>query len=184
MPTTRFLKTAVVTFLVVFLVGAAQRVGCWSARKGGRTKGQVTYVYDGDTVEVSGSGKVRLLGVDALDIHNRDKVQSQARHLGMEPGEVIEWGRMAEEFVRDEMLNRDVRLEFGPERRGDYGRLLAYMYKRDRDQSVSVNQKLLRKGLATAYRSFDHPKKQEFIDTEKKARRQERGLWKQATSTY
>ncbi len=182
--TARFLKTAVMIFVVVCLVGAAQRLGCNAARKADRAEGEVTYVYDGDTIEVSGAGKVRLLGIDALDMHNEEKVQSQVRHLRMEPEQVIRWGRRAEDFLRDEILNREVRLEFGPERRGDYGRLLAYVYREGDGQSVSVNRLLLRNGLATAYRAFDHPKKREFIETEKEARRKETGLWKQASSTW
>lgn len=182
--TARFLQAAAVVFVVVLLVGAAERLGCGPDVTSDGAEGDVTFVYDGDTVEVSGLGKVRLLGVDALDSRNRSKVQSQARHLDMTVEQVTSWAVKAEEFVRQKLQDRRVRLEFGPERRGDHGRLLAYVYIESEGERVNVNKLLLRKGFATAYRAFDHPLKQKFLEVERQARRDENGLWKDASSTW
>jgi len=183
--TARFLQASAIALVVVLLVGAVERLGCGPvppARE--HVRGEVSFVYDGDTVEVSGAGRVRLLGVDALDSYNRSKIRSQVRHLEMDRKQVIHWAREAEEFLRRELLDREVQLAFGPERRGDHGRLLAYVYVKKNGERRNVNRVLLQKGYATAYRAFDHPLKGDFIETEREARRQNRGFWQDARSTW
>lgn len=182
--TKRFLQVAAAACILVLLVGVAQRVGCRSGVPNGQAKGEVTFVYDGDTAEVSGAGKVRLLGIDTLDSRNRSKLREQARHLQMERGEVTRWARRAEAFVRKKLAGERVRLEVGHERRGDYGRLLAYLYIDSGEDEVNFNRLLLEKGLATAYRAFDYRLKKEFLRAEKKARKQDKGLWQDARSTW
>ena len=54
-------------------------------------EGTVTYVYDGDTIEVAGVGKVRLLGIDAMDDYNQDRTAEQARRYGMPAATVKHW---------------------------------------------------------------------------------------------
>jgi len=159
------------------------RAGCRPSGRG-RT-GTVTYVYDADTVEVSGFGKVRLIGVDALDAYNVRKVLSQSRRLGLSEREVIEWSERATQFAREHLLHRRVTLRFGPEPRDDYGRTLAYLYFRgsDGEQEVNFNRLLLANGLAVAYRRFPHPLLQDFIEAEREARNSRLGLWQDARAS-
>jgi len=146
------------------------------------TANLVTHIYDGDTLEVHGWGKVRLLGVDALDDHNLQKKRRQALDLGMSERQAAEWSRRAAELARQTVLRRNVTLEFGPRRRDDYGRTLAYVYLQPKGQEerVSLNLLLLEKGLAIAYRRYEHPLRPRFLAAEAQARQRSIGLWKDA----
>ena len=143
-------------------------------------EGVVSRVYDGDTVEVEGVGKVRLIGVDALDAHNEDKVLRQAHHLGLSEAAVKRWANQATALARELILGKQVRLESGPERKDDYGRTLAYVYFRSHESEVQLNRLLLEEGLATAYRSYPHPYRDEFLHLEEQARMLRKGFWMDA----
>lgn len=146
---------------------------------GGRTR--TTYVYDGDTIQVEGRHKVRLLGIDAMDSHNERRMMDQARQLGMTPLQVRKWSRRARKHLQKVVENEVVRLRYGPERTDDYGRLLAYIFRVSGKREVDVNADLVARGLATATRRFSHPRREEFIRLEHEAREDNRGLWKDAT---
>ena len=88
--------------------------------------GQVTRVLDGDTIEVSGIGRIRLVGVDTPE---RD-----------EPG-----FDEATDFVRAETSWKNVKADIDDWKPRDiYGRVLAVVYV----DSLNVNAELLRLGLA------------------------------------
>lgn len=182
--TKKFLQTAAGVFVLVLVAGIVKKVGCGPRVPDGKLRGKVSFVYDGDTIQVSGVGKVRLLGVDALDSRNQSKIREQARNLGMERGQVVGWARKAESFARGKLAGRIVKLEMGREKRGDYGRLLAYVHFDGKSGKINFNRLLLQRGFATAYCAFDYRLKNEFLRTEKEARRRNRGLWGDATSTW
>jgi len=88
--------------------------------------GQVTRVIDGDTIEVSGIGRIRLVGVNTPE---RDE-------LGFDE---------ATDFVRAETSSKNVKVDVDDcEPTDDYGRVLAVVYV----DSLNVNAELLRLGLA------------------------------------
>ena len=186
-PTRKFLQAAAIFVAVVLALSFARRLGCVSSRPdagpGGGRVATVTTVYDGDTVDIAGLGTVRLIGVDAMDSRSREKIASQSRHLSMSREEVIRWGREAEDFARETLQGREVRVEFGRDRRGDYGRTLAYLHVEMDGSEVNFNRLLIEKGLATAYRAFDYRMKGEFLRVESRAREEGRGLWKKARSS-
>jgi endonuclease YncB( thermonuclease family) len=147
----------------------------------------VVYAADGDTVDLDvpdggrPSTRVRLWGVDCPEIAHG-------------PGEVDAYfGREATEFVRRQVVGRRVRIELDPNRssRDRYGRLLAYLYvlgeteigKGEVDRPVAggegvlLNRLLIERGLGYADRRFDHVRKKEFVEAEKRARRDVVGLW-------
>ncbi len=145
---------------------------------------RVTHVYDGDTLELNNNVKVRLIGVDAPDAHNMERMQEQAHHLGMSPNSVRKWARKATSWL-DTMVNGEkVTLTYGPEKKDDYGRLLAYIACQQNASTVEINRQLIERGLATATRIFPHPRLETFIRCEREARRKNRGLWQNATQTY
>ena len=178
-PLKRLAPLMVVALLLVGVLNAA-RVSC-SAGIPATQKGVVTRVYDGDTIEVRGAGKVRLIGVDALDGHNDDKIREQARRLGLPARRVVEWAEKATQFVSERVLGKEVRLERGPEARGDYGRLLAYVFYKSDGSEKHLNKLLLGRGLATAYRQYTHPRRDQFIRAERAARENREGLWQEAS---
>lgn len=144
-----------------------------------RTDCVVTHVYDGDTVQVDDYRKVRLIGIDALDAHNEEKRRRQAAELGLSESAVTRWAERAAERARELLAGRRVRLELARPRRDEYGRTLAYLHLRSDGEDVLFNALLLREGLAVAYRKFAHPRREEFLALEEKARAERLGLWRE-----
>jgi endonuclease YncB( thermonuclease family) len=145
-------------------------------------RGTVTRVYDGDTVEVWGAGKVRLIGVDAMDGYNEERTAGQAARYGLSVGRVRHWAERATGFARERLQGRDVVLHFGQELQDDHGRLLAYVHvSRDADgEATDFNLALLEEGLAGAYRAFPHPRRAAYLAAEQRARAARRGMWRHA----
>jgi micrococcal nuclease len=176
------LKNAVILVIVGVLLAAA--IGLLAQQLGPAAPpearpGVVTRVYDGDTVDVSRAGRVRLLGIDALDAHNRERTAEQAEYYGMSQERVRYWAGQAEEFARERLLGRNVVLKYGYEMRDSYGRLLAYVHAGDQsgEATADFNLLMIEEGLASAYRRFDHPRRREYIQAEQRARGEERGFW-------
>jgi micrococcal nuclease len=83
---------------------------------GERTSARVTKHTDGDTLWLSGVGKVRLIGVDTPEVS----------------GVVECFGREASDFVRRTApLGSALRYRLGVDERDRYGRALAYVWLRD-----------------------------------------------------
>ncbi|HWM64360.1 MAG TPA: thermonuclease family protein [Solirubrobacterales bacterium] len=128
----------------------------------------VTRVVDGDTIEARIGGEeedVRLIGVDTPET--------------VTPGEPVQcFGPEASRFAHRLLDGRQVRLEFGAERRDVYGRLLAYVYLGAGSQERFANAALVRRGLA---RSLTIPPNDRFAPLfrrlELAAARAGRGLW-------
>jgi micrococcal nuclease len=101
---------------------------------------QVVDVIDGDTIEVElsdgSSEHVRYIGIDTPETAKPDAPAECAADQA--------------EAVNESLVGEGVvRLRFGPERRDDYGRLLAYVYvPRLGGGLVFVNAELMRRGLA------------------------------------
>lgn len=88
--------------------------------------GVCTYVVDGDTIDVSGMGRIRLVGVNTPERG--------------EPGY-----REAKDFMKSMCLSRTVQLDIDDAKRHDkYGRVLAVVYV----NGVNINRELLRMGYA------------------------------------
>ncbi len=90
---------------------------------------EVTYVVDGDTVEIDTGERVRLICIDTP-----------------ERGE--EGYNEAKEYLKDLVLNKEVKLEKDISDTDRYDRLLRYIYLED---GTFVNELLVKKGYAEAY---------------------------------
>ena len=144
--------------------------------------GAVTHVYDGDTIEVSGVGKVRLIGIDAMDGHNADRMSSQSQLYGLSSGEVRHWGERAAEFARQELKGRRVVLHHGREGFDAYGRTLAYVHlpTGGTGGGDDFNLRMLKAGLAAAYRRAEHPRREDYLRAEQAAQDERVGMWTDA----
>jgi micrococcal nuclease len=141
----------------------------------GDLRGRVEWIYDGDTIKVTGAGKVRLLGIDTPERETSDKDRFFVKLGGN--GKVLR--RIAGEALRFNIATvkgKEVQLTFDHERRDAYGRLLAYVVLPD---GRLLNRLLLEQGYAVVFRRFDFRLKEEFLAAEAGARRTGRGLWKQ-----
>ena len=131
----------------------------WSL--GSRCRFRVTRVLDGDTIVLDNGETVRLIGVDAPEIHHPE---IPVQRFGLE----------AREFLRRFAEGFECTLEYEPNNiRDQYGRLLAYVFVEDR----LANAEIIRRGYAYAYTRFPFRRQAEFISLEHEAREHQYGLW-------
>jgi micrococcal nuclease len=142
--------------------------------------GVVSLVYDGDTLDVRGVGKVRILGIDAMDGHNAEKMASQSRWYGLTTPQVKHWAEEATALAVDRLQGRRVVLHFGPERLDDYGRTLAYVDVSEGAGEQDFGLLLLKRGLAATFRKATHPRREEYFAAERSAQDARKGMWKDA----
>jgi micrococcal nuclease len=130
----------------------------------------VTRIIDGDTIELDGGERVRLIGVDTPEMND-------AR------GVVHYYAREAFQFTTQILQRKVVRLEFDLDRKDKYGRTLAYVFLSD---GTFVNAEIIRQGHGFAYTRFPFKYLEEFRALERNARERGVGLWAasaQASST-
>jgi micrococcal nuclease len=127
---------------------------------GDRIAARVTKHTDGDTLWLSGIGKVRLIGVDTPEVY----------------GGVECYGREASAFVERVLpLGASVTYSLGVEERDRYGRALAYVYL---ENGRLLNMMLVRRGYA---QPLTIPPNDElagrFVAAARRARDRGVGLW-------
>jgi endonuclease YncB( thermonuclease family) len=119
-------------------------------------------VIDGDTIELEGGERVRLIGVNTPE--------------SVDPRRPVErFGKEAAAFTRRLAEGKFVRLEYDEESRDQYGRTLAYIYL---PNGTLLNAEIIRQGYGFAYTRFPYRRTQEFVALEREAREQRRGLWR------
>jgi micrococcal nuclease len=126
--------------------------------------GRVTQIVDGDTIDVELQGRrewVRYIGIDTPETKHPTR--------GIEP-----YGPEATEANRRLVQGQMVRLEFDVQPRGQYGRLLAYVFVGE----VMVNAELVRQGYALLSTYPPNVKHEAlFVRLQREAREAKRGLW-------
>jgi micrococcal nuclease len=147
---------------LVLLTGAAL-AGCAdeaASPRAERLPARVTRHTDGDTLWLSGVGKVRLIGIDTPEVH----------------GQAECYGREASAFVRRLLpIGARVRFSLGEERRDRYGRALAYLYTSD---GRFVNLLLVERGYAQPLTIPPNDRfADRFVTAARRARERRVGLW-------
>lgn len=127
---------------------------------GERVAARVTRHTDGDTLWLSGIGKVRLIGVDTPEVY----------------GGVECYGRQASAFVTRLLpLGARVTYSLDVEERDRYGRALAYVYT---DDGRFLNLLLVRRGYAQPLTIPPNDRYADrFVAAARRARARELGLW-------
>jgi len=139
----------------------------------------VLEVVDGDTLDIrypdGTTDTIRLLGVDTPEVHTDTDPEKFPGIADTQAGNdwLRDWGHKASEFVRTE-VGGQVRIvvDQQADRRGSYGRLLAYVYA----DGALLNEALLRQGYARMYDS-SFSRRGEFGTLEEEARGTDVGLW-------
>jgi micrococcal nuclease len=121
----------------------------------------VKYVIDGDTIEVSTVGRVRLLGIDAPEIGRGFDTPAP-------------FGREARDRLTTLILNRWIRLEQEGPSTDTYSRRLAYVVTED---GQFVNGTLVREGLARVSARLPLIRLPELQRAEAEAQAFRRGMW-------
>ena len=117
----------------------------------------VTRIVDGDTIECTRAGRIRLIGLDTPEL-------SQAP-FGVQASSALA------AFIP---LGSDVQLEQDVEARDRYGRLLAYVWL----DGTLVNWRMIREGRAVLLTYPPNVRYVDwFVDAEQRAREEGRGLW-------
>ena len=141
---------------------------------------EIIEVIDGDTVDIrypNGSeDRVRLIGVDTPETRG----QNSPEEFGLSDTSGVrsclrKYGENASEYVsRFEGAEINVLQDNQQRTRGGYGRKLAYIYVGN--NSRSLNQVLLEKGLARVYYS-EFAQLNSFMESERSAKTRDIGIW-------
>jgi micrococcal nuclease len=127
---------------------------------------KVIRVVDGDTIEVDYQGKqekIRLLCVNTPESIHPDEKQN------------IPMGTVASDYTKQRLEGQEITLEFEGPRRGNYGRLLAYVFV----DGKNFNIELVKQGLSPCYSKYGFSKKyhDQFKEAERYARNQKLNIW-------
>jgi micrococcal nuclease len=134
---------------------------CLAQSAAGQSWFQVSKVIDGDTLQLRSGERVRLIGIDAPELgDSREKAAAMARE--------------SRDFLRGLAEGRDVRLEYGHDKKDSYDRTLAYLYLRD---GTFINAEIIKQGYGAVYKSYKFRYLDEFLFYENEARSAGKGLW-------
>lgn len=118
---------------------------------------------DGDTVELSGVGKARLIGIDTPEVYGGAEC----------------FGREASAYAKRQLDGERVSYAVGREERDRYGRVLVYLWLAD---GRSFNALLVSRGYAQA---LTIPPNDDYADLfvrlARRARARRAGLWAERT---
>jgi micrococcal nuclease len=174
-------RRALVAGCLLLLVSTAGCVASTLTSGGQDTyNGTVTHVVDGDTVDVrlanGTTERVRLLGIDTPEVHVETEPADFQGVPDTDAGRAClrAAGETASTVVADRLEGERIRLELDPaaDRRGGYGRLLAYVYH----DGTNVNYVLVERGHAGVYPST-FQERSRFEAAASGARDANRGLW-------
>ena len=128
---------------------------------------QVLEIVDGDTIKISEIGTLRLIGIDTPETKDPRKV---VQCFGVE----------ASNNAKNLLSGQKVYLEFDKSKPilDKYQRTLAYVFRED---GYFYNLETVKDGFAHSYKSFPHPKLDEFNLAENNARSGKIGFWAESS---
>lgn len=136
--------------------------------------GIVTWVYDGDTIQVQGVGAVRLIGIDCPEKVESDRDWKYLKKGCKDRDTLRRNSKDTLKQVIQLCKGKNVQLQGGSDNTDSYGRMLAYVWLPD---GRMLNRIMLQEGRAMVYRRFDFIYKDDFIELENNARLQQLGIW-------
>lgn len=121
----------------------------------------VTYVVDGDTIEVDGEERIRYLGINTPESGRPYFTEATNENKKLVDG-------------------KEIKLELDVQTKDKYGRTLAYVWVGE----TMVNLELVCRGYANVYTFPPNVKyKDLFLEAEREAREAQRGLWAPGSDT-
>jgi micrococcal nuclease len=134
-----------------------------------RNDDYVTRVVDGDTLEINKGRKLRIIGIDALEMEKITDIRSQ-----ISDGKGECFAEEAKNRLKELVENKKVVLEKDVSERDKYDRLLRYVYVGEEN----ISEVLMREGFV---RLATYPPDTKYYgilkETEKIARENKVGLW-------
>ncbi len=127
----------------------------------------VQEVIDGDTIKLEDNRTARYIGLDTPETKRYDLAKGWVE-------DVQPFAKQAEEYNRNLVKGKRVRLEFDKEKKDKYDRLLVYCFVED----AFINARLLEEGLAMLYSKNPNIKYDNiFVQAFRKAKDNKKGLW-------
>ncbi len=155
----RWFTSAVFIIIVVIILLTLRLVEDIGLEKEPGERFVVVRVIDGDTVELMGGDRLRLLAIDTP-----------------EKGELFH--DQAAELLEKIALGKKARIEYGHDRRDRYGRLLGFLYVED---TLFANQTIVDSGLGCLFlfdnQELNRHQVKELLKSQRRAIEQKRGLW-------
>ena len=163
----------ILRLLLVTFTGLALALTACAEDPAAALMGTVSWVHDGDTIEIENFGRVRLVGIDSPERKDSPRDAFLIKQ-GVSATRQRQIYREAKAFNIRHVKGQEVALSPGNPSRDRYGRLLAYVYLPD---GRLLNRLLLEQGLAVVYRKFTFRMKTDFLAAEEQARRAGIDLW-------
>lgn len=128
---------------------------------------KVTRIIDGDTYELSNGEKVRMIGIDAPELHNHS--------VKKEP-----YSDESKAYLESLILNKDVTLKEDQltKDKDVYGRLLRYTYLNGED----INDEMISNGFADVYNDYNFSKRNSYNNSAATAKNKSIGMWQQSNA--
>lgn len=156
--------TALIAAAAVFLIADMARAACDLKDAGEAT---IVEVLNTESLLLGDGRAIRLVGALAP----RTKAR-WAQAMGLKD--------KITGALEERLMGQEVALRFGARKRDRYGRLLAHVFMKEGDGSVSVQEALVRDGLAMAYSFADNRAcARELQAAERAAREADAGFWEQ-----
>lgn len=144
----------------------------------------VERVIDGDTFVLSSGQTVRLIGVDSPESFGTYKLALDARKSDRDATTIQKLGALATRFAESLVLDQPIVVTYDQANaatghRDRFGRILAYVNVATEDGQplYCVNDRLIYDGFASAYVKYAFGRTEWYLEAEREARTNGRGLW-------
>ncbi len=137
---------------------------------------KVKRVIDGDTFELEDGERVRLIGIDTPEKWESNKLNRDAERSQKDKSIIKALGLKATMYADSLLFEQLVRLEPDStnQDRDRYNRLLRYAYLQD---TILFNLKIIQDGYAYAYTKYPFIYLEQFLQAQREALENNRGLW-------
>lgn len=119
----------------------------------------VSRVIDGDTLELQGGERVRLIGVNTPELDDTQQAAAATEARG---------------YLRGLAEGKRVRLEYDQDKDDMYNRTLAYLYLED---GTFINAEIIEQGYSEVYTAYPFKYMKEFQAYEEQAKEARKGIW-------
>lgn len=126
----------------------------------------VSRVIDGDEIRIQKSDvstRVRILGIKSFDSTERDFM-------------LMEYGKVAVDYLSEEVLNKEVQIKVAEKGVDDEGRLLATILFGENKQK-DLAETMVANGLTLVYTKYPFPKMDQYLESQNSAKASNEGLW-------
>ena len=126
----------------------------------------VSRIIDGDEIRIQKSDvstRLRILGIKSFDSTQRDFL-------------LTEYGKVAVDYLSEEVLDNEVRIKIAEKRVDDEGRLLATIFFGN-DKQKDLADDMVANGLTLVYTKYPFPKMEQYLKSQDRAKSGNQGLW-------